>query len=463
MRVKKEQKHKKRPTRAEQRILKAQRAAAKWLLGLMNDLDWGRKTFIEETGEYEPRPANNGDRVRGFLGGSPFYYPRRPSQKALMEHFQGKETCYFTGSRGDLTVVNLDIDCKKAGSREGAFAFAEHLKQRFFPNLYHEVSTHGRGGHGYLLIDKTYATDEDYNLILKKLDQWLKAVLAATTFDVENIEIKGNCPEVTWGTDYKRQLLNYKFGFLAKLPREWERFDEWKGTTKLTVEELEAIIEKNLIVLAEVAKAAKSSGSVIGKVIDPKRIQELMPLAQRFVPQPICVNKKARVWVTTYDAAVFLALHEYFTNNPLPENANPVARWQGLWDAMYKCGDIARAFDCKRFAFLRNLVSDAGGVEWMDNNYIPGNAKQNIKGKCCKWRASDEIMELMAQFNAETCDSSNISTINTTIRIDSRSSLPASEVIRPERVMENLQSLLRKQEIVLLERIMRPPKGQMAA
>jgi hypothetical protein len=277
---------------------------------------------------------------------------------------------------------------------------------------------------------------------------------------VENVEIKGNCPEASWGTDYKRQLRHYKFGFLAKLPREWERFDEWQATTKLTVEELDALIEKHPVVLTEVAKVAQSAkrGSVVGKLIDPKRIQELMPLAQRFVPERICVCKKSRVWVTAYDMAVFLAHHEYFTTHPLPENANPVARWQGLWNSMFECGDISRAFDCKRFAFLRNLISDAGGVEWFDRKYIPGDKDEGIKGKCCKWRASEEMMELMAE-----CVSSNTNTISTCTRICFRSNSEGNEVIRPERVMENLESLLRKQEILLLERIMRPPKGKLAA
>ena len=108
------------------------------------------------------------------------------------------------------------------------------------------------------------------------------------------------------------------------------------------------------------------------------------------------------MWVTTYDAAVFLALHEYFTTNPLPENANPVARWQGLWNALYKCGDITRAFDPKRFAFLRNLISDEGGVEWIDRQYIPGSKDEGIKGKCCKWKASDDMMDLMAEYSAGT-------------------------------------------------------------
>ena len=99
-----------------------------------------------------------------------------------------------------------------------------------------------------------------------------------------------------------------------------------------------------------------------------------------------------------------------------------MARWQGLWNAMFKCGDITRAFDCKRFAFLRNLISDAGGVEWFDRKYIPGDKDEGIKGKCCKWRASEDMMELMAEYVAQgqqssegghSAVSSNSNTFNT--------------------------------------------------
>jgi hypothetical protein len=183
-------------------------------------------------------------------------------------------------------------------------------------------------------------------------------------------------------------------------------------------------------------------------------LEELMPLAARFIPQAICVNKKARVWVTAYDAAVFLAVHEYFTKNPLPENSNPVARWQGLWQAMYKCGDVTRAFDPKRFAFLRNLISDAGGVEWIDHKYIPGSG--GIKGKCCKWKASDDMMDEMAEYTVVV---SNSNTISNSSSIHFRS----KPEIRPTRVMANLESLRLKWESEDLERIMRPPKVQMAA
>jgi len=50
--------------------------------------------------------------------------------------------------------LNIDIDCHKTGTLEGAIAFANHLKDTLFPNLYFEVSTNGNGVHGYIIIEK---------------------------------------------------------------------------------------------------------------------------------------------------------------------------------------------------------------------------------------------------------------------------------------------------------------------
>ena len=56
---------------------------------------------------------------------------------------------------------------------------------------------------------------------------------------------------------------------------------------------------------------------------------------------------------------------------------------------MYKCGDLTRAWDNKRFAYLRNMLSDLGFIEWVDETYIPKG------GKAMCWHASEELLELL--------------------------------------------------------------------
>ena len=131
-------------------------------------------------------------------------------------------------------LVNIDIDCHGFGSLAGAIAFAEHLKATRFPNLYYEVSTNGNGVHGYIVVDKGDLGDEGLN---GALSSWTMAQgrVVPGHWDVENVEVKGQAPEFTWG-QAKCELQTYKSGQLAKLPREaLARADELRGTTRLTV------------------------------------------------------------------------------------------------------------------------------------------------------------------------------------------------------------------------------------
>ena len=165
----------------------------------------------------------------------------RLKNKDMADHFAGTKTFYFTSDGRSKTaevLINIDIDCHKSGTLEGAIAFAEHLKATKFPNLYFEASTNGKGVHGYVVVLKGNLGDEGLNGALSILDRWLKAELSQGDWDVETVEIKAHCPEFTWGQE-KYQLRTYKSGQLAKLPREaLTRADELRGTTRVAVDDL---------------------------------------------------------------------------------------------------------------------------------------------------------------------------------------------------------------------------------
>ena len=147
---------------------------------------------------------------------------------------------------------------------------------------------------------------------------------------------------------------------------------------------------------------------------------------------------------------------------PCPRTPIPWPVGRAFGTPSTSAATLRGAFDPKRFAFLRNLISDEGGVEWIDRQYIPGSKDEGIKGKCCKWKASDDMMDLMAEYSAGTGGSCN-STTNTRSSIHFRSTSEPYEVIRPERVMANLQCLLLQWEMEALERVMRPPNKKKAA
>ena len=138
------------------------------------------------------------------------------------QHFAEEETYYFAGShqsQQQLTLVNVDIDCKEVGSLKGALAFAAWIRKHIFPNMYFEVSTNGKGAHGYIVVDRQDMSAKALNrILLNRLDKFLKLCLSESDFDVENVEIKGLAPVFSWGRD-KYQLESYQSGVLAKLPR----------------------------------------------------------------------------------------------------------------------------------------------------------------------------------------------------------------------------------------------------
>ena len=76
--------------------------------------------------------------------------------------------------------------------------FADHLKDRFFPDCYVETSTNGNGAHVFLIVDKTDWADADYNAVLRSLTDGSRAVLAETGIELDTVEIKGICATVSW-------------------------------------------------------------------------------------------------------------------------------------------------------------------------------------------------------------------------------------------------------------------------
>ena len=213
-----------------------EREAAQWLHDLTHEFCWGIKVIDRKTGKPHPAYANTNRKLER-LAARRFVKLQLLTQKRLLAHFSGEETLYFTGSPGDHTLVMIDIDCHSRGNLKGALQFAEYLRENSFPGLYFEPSTNGNGVHGYLVVAKS--DDKECNRAAKALDRWLKAVLSATTFDVEDVEIKGTCSIWERG--------NVTEGTLAKYPRDVSRFKDWKRTASFSVEDILSLIEASPI------------------------------------------------------------------------------------------------------------------------------------------------------------------------------------------------------------------------
>ncbi len=372
----------------------------------------------------------------------------RLKNKDMSDHFSGKKTFYFTAdgrSSVPEVLVNIDIDCHGSGSLEGAIAFAEHLKATQFPGLYFEASTNGNGVHGFIVVVKRNLGDEGLNSVLGWLDKWLKAELSKGVWDVEDVEVKGHCPEFTWGFG-KYELKTYKSGQLAKLPREaLTRAEELLGTTRIAVDELRRLkvpatkvgsivpepgklrcprpvvveqierevaavksdasvvfkVEQTLQMSAVVETIGKTvSGSIVGRHFGDEELAKLkggyLSLAKDLLGEKRLVATGRKV-VTEGDLAVFLMLLRFFSLNMNVDGSLPTARWREMWTALFEAGDIERGWCHHRFARMRNFLSDKDLIDWQDEDFVVGvygDDGRFIPGKAAKWRADSKFMSM---------------------------------------------------------------------
>ena len=99
-----------------------------------------------------------------------------------------QDTIYFwaDGRKSTpLTISMIDIDCHRSGNPESAKAFADWLRDNYFPCLYHEPSTNGKGRHGYFVLFKEGFGDVAVANILKRLEKTLKKLLQVQGYRIK--------------------------------------------------------------------------------------------------------------------------------------------------------------------------------------------------------------------------------------------------------------------------------------
>ena len=413
------------------------RAAARWIRERVSHVDWGRKMPDEEADKPVPKPVNLKEQVRPYLAGNWGSGVRKLTLAAVIRHLVGEDTAYFTAnSLGDETLLMVDIDCHSRGTLEGATRFAEFLRENYFPDLYYEVSTHGNGIQGFVVVDRRLWKDADYKAVVRDAEKWLKRVLRRTTFDVEDVELKGTPLVVSWGRR-RREVAGVTFGLLAKMPRDWGRLAEWRSTMRMTAHDLRRLPERFPVpepepgleaeVRAPVRKVA--TGSVSGKLVDPEAIRKLEPLAKELLrlgtPK---VTGQSRAVVVAEDVQTALAVVRACTLDMNADGSMPMARVKAIWDAAYRASDTNRAFSFRRFAAIRDMLSGMGLLEWEDETYS--------FGKACKWRASKELMGMIEKaLNTDTTtNSSSLSILVCNSVEEARRERPDQVGLRPKRV-----------------------------
>lgn len=373
----------------------------RWLRERTSSVDYGFKY------NGDPIHCNTNEQVLdAFSGGK---WLSRMTNAKFDDHFSGEKTFYCTGNsspKAPETLLNIDIDCHKKGTLAGAIAFAEYLRDNFFPNLYFEISTNGNGVHAYVVIEKGDLGSVFLNGLFRRFEQHLRQILSTTNFDVQDVEIKGTCPVFVWG-DRKGELQNYTSGTLAKFPRESHRFEDLRNTTRISYLELLKlpVVEKIKPVPSEVRvlglQRPPVAGSISGKVIGPEELAELKghyrKVAETLMEEHV-LKTTGRTVATVEDLAIFLMLLRYFTKNMNRDGSLPYARFKGLWSSVFESGDVGRSFEDKRFATLRNYLSSLGLLDWQDDMYTLGMTDSDgnkHKGKASRWQASELLMSLL--------------------------------------------------------------------
>ena len=109
-----------------------------WLRKRTSHLDYGCKW------KTKPIHCNKNETVIEFLLGQRKWLGRMTNEK-FTRHFSGEDTFYFAGNSFGESLFMIDIDCHERGSLAGAMAFAQFLKDNFFPGLYFEGPPTARG------------------------------------------------------------------------------------------------------------------------------------------------------------------------------------------------------------------------------------------------------------------------------------------------------------------------------
>ena len=129
------------------------------------------------------------------------------------------------------------------------------------------------------------------------------------------------------------------FGSLAKMPRDWTRFEEWQSTTHMTAHELRKLPERFAVPEPEPEasgsgngseRACPAKGSVSGKLVDPDHVRKLEPLARELLAwDRRRSGRSSRAVVVAEDVQMTLAI---IRASPAPERRRVDAAEADLGD-----------------------------------------------------------------------------------------------------------------------------------
>ena len=142
---------------------------------------------------------------------------RKLNNRNLQAHENNEATYYYTPSMTGRGLYNIDIDCHKIGTKEGALAARSYIESLI--GCYTEVSTSGLGGHGYVIVEYGDWTAEEVKDIWIALCDALDRKCQHLRLNIEKVEAKG-LPGVVVVENRRLMTEKCKMGVLVKLPRD---------------------------------------------------------------------------------------------------------------------------------------------------------------------------------------------------------------------------------------------------
>ena len=264
----------------------------------------------------------------------------------LQAHEENKATIYTVPAqpnRDGQGMWGIDVDCHKTGTVEGARKAAEMLVY-YLPGVYTEVSTHGKGVHGYVVVDyqdhgpeDTQYIKEAYSAFIKTLDRKAKQI----GIDIELIEPKGLPVNVIRAPNGSLNISDSKQGVLIKAPRDIEAAVK---TCVYTIGQLEELTVEIAATIPEEKKVEGKNGSGNGgpgsnAMFSQDEFDRVIPFARQLhyannLKHVVLAN---RVKIAVEDIAAFLLILIFCKEHPRKEHANgamPCTRLRKLWAIM---------------------------------------------------------------------------------------------------------------------------------
>ncbi len=392
-----------------------------------------------EKGERRPKQHFRNETVVRYY--NTYGGPRaKLTNEDLLGHFRRNYDLYFF-SNGSVKaphgLLMVDVDCHHYGTPEAARAYLAWITAEWFPNLYHEGSTNGTGGHGYAFFEKAGVGDIYLAGQYDALDRFLKWTHQVWNernphLQIEMVEVKGKPIRFHWGDEYCC-LDGITGGTAATIPRDIQapaRFQEFQETTVLTGQRVTALLREMeeaqrreaeeakrreeeakrreeekakrpeiipFIPLAKATKVKAPVGSTTGCVVGEKELEDFpafRKLAENLLGSGT-VKTTGREVATVEDLAIFLLILYASTRRRNADGSMPRARFQANWEILYRAGRVSRAWNTKRYIALRSFLTGLGLIHWIDRRYLPATLAADGEGRAAKWGAAERLMEMV--------------------------------------------------------------------